>query len=101
MVYVVAYADTVEGPIQRVMREEIMEAFKHLKIGRAPRPSEVYAKVILAIGNVGNIMLIVLFQRILDGKGMPADWATCVAIPIPKEKGDIINCHIIDICENY
>ena len=31
----IADADTVEGPIERVMREEIMEAFKYLKIGKA------------------------------------------------------------------
>ena len=37
----IADADTVEGPIERVMREEIMEAFKHLKIGMAPGPTEV------------------------------------------------------------
>ena len=33
-----------------------------------------------------------LFHRILDGKGMPEDWTTCVAIPISKGKGDIIDC---------
>ena len=33
-------ADTVEGPIER---EEIMEAFKYLKIGKASGPTEVYA----------------------------------------------------------
>ena len=31
-------ADTVEGPIERMMREEIMEALKYLKIGKAPGP---------------------------------------------------------------
>ena len=38
----IAYADTVEGPIKRVMREEIVKAFKYLKIGKAPGPTEVY-----------------------------------------------------------
>ena len=28
-------ADTVEGPIERMVREDIMEAFKYLKIGKA------------------------------------------------------------------
>ena len=32
-------ADTVEGPIERVMREEIMETFKYIKIGKAPGPT--------------------------------------------------------------
>ena len=30
----IADTDTVDGPIERLMREEMMEAFKHLKIGR-------------------------------------------------------------------
>ena len=45
-------ADTVEGPIERVMREDIVEAFRHTKIGKAPGPTEDYAKTILASGNV-------------------------------------------------
>ena len=36
----IADADTVERPIERVMREEIMEEFKHLMIGEAPGPSD-------------------------------------------------------------
>ena len=43
-----ADANTVEGPIKRVIREEIMEALTHMKIGLAPGPSEAYAKIILA-----------------------------------------------------
>ena len=35
----IADADAVEGPIERVMRKKIMEAFKHLKIGKAPGPT--------------------------------------------------------------
>ena len=46
-------ADTVEGSIERVMREEITEAFKYLKIGKAPGPTEVYAQMILASEDVG------------------------------------------------
>ena len=33
-----------------MMREEIMEVFKYLKIGKAPRPYEVYAEMISASG---------------------------------------------------
>ena len=79
-------ADTVEGPIKRVMLEEITEAFKHLKIGKAPGPSEVYAKMILASEDDEIRVLMEVCQRILDAKGIPADWATSVAIPISKGK---------------
>ena len=58
------------------MREWILEADKHFMIAKAPGPSEVYSDMILAKGDVGIRVLIELYQRILDGKGMPADW-TC------------------------
>ena len=77
----IADADAVEGPIERVLREEIMEAFKYLMIGKAPGPTEVYAKM-MASRDVGIRVLMELCQRILDGKGMPEDWATSVAMPI-------------------
>ena len=85
-------ADTVEGPIQRVMREEIMEAFKLLKIVKVPGPSEAYARVIVASGDVEIRSLMKPCLRKLDEKRMPADWATSIAIPIFKGKGDIMNC---------
>ena len=72
----------LEGPIERVMREEIMEAFKYLKIGKAPGPTEVYAEMILASGDVVIRVLMELCHRILDEKRMPEDWATSVEIPI-------------------
>ena len=84
--------DAVEGPIERVMREEIMKAFKYLKIGKAPGLTEVYAEMILASGDVGIRVLMELRQKIVDGNGMPANWVTSVTIPIFKGKGNIMNC---------
>ena len=81
-----ADADTVEELIERVMSEEIMEAFEYLKIGKAPWPTDVYAEMILANGDVGIIVLMESCHRILDGRGMPKDWATSVAIPIFREE---------------
>ena len=72
------------------MREDIMETFKYLKIEKAPEPTEVYAEMIIASGDVGIRVLMEHCHRILDEKGMPEDWATSVAIPIFK--GDIMNC---------
>ena len=43
-----------------MMREEIMEAFKYLKIGKAPGPTEVYTGMILARGDVGIRVLMEL-----------------------------------------
>ena len=69
----------------------MMEVFKYLKIGMALGPIEVHAEIIFAGGDVGIRELMELCHRILDGKGMPEDRATCVAIPIYKGKEDIMN----------
>ena len=79
-------ADTVEGPMERVLREEIMEAFKHLKIDKSSRLSDVHAEMILASGDARIRVLMELCQVILDEKGMPADLATSVAITIFQRK---------------
>ena len=41
-------AATLEGPKQIQMREEIMEAFKYLMIGKSPASTEAYTQMILA-----------------------------------------------------
>ena len=41
---------------------------------------------------MSELVLMELCQRILDGNGMPAGWATSVAILIFRGKADIINC---------
>ena len=57
--------------------------------------------MILASRDVGIRVLMELCLRILDGRGMPEDWATSVdvvlmatsvVIPISKGNGDIMNC---------
>ena len=48
--------------------------------------------MIVASGDIGIRVLMKLCQRILDGKGMPADLVASVTIPIFKGKGDIMNC---------
>ena len=48
--------------------------------------------MVVARGDVGTRVLMELCHRILDVKGMPEDWATSVAIPIFKGKGDIMSC---------
>ena len=69
----IADEDTGEELIQIVMRYEIMVALKHMKMGKAPGPSEVHAEMIVTSRDVGNRILTELFQRILDEKGMPVD----------------------------
>ena len=68
--------DAVEGPIERVMNEWIMKAFKYLKIVKTPWPSEAEAEMILANGDVGMRVLWehcnkILFKKECQMTGLP------------------------------
>ena len=80
-----ADADTVEGPIERVIREEIVEAFKYLMIGKAPGLTGL-CKIISSSGDVEIGVLMEHCHGILDGNGIPIDWATNVVFPVFKGK---------------
>ena len=45
--------DLVQGPLERVIREEVMMAIKAMKLGKAGGTSEVVAEHIAASGKVG------------------------------------------------
>ena len=57
-------------------------AMKVMKPGKAAGPFEVCAEVISASGEVGVSVMVKLFQRSLDRKGMPDEWQTNVLVPI-------------------
>ena len=85
-------AEVVEGPIESVTRREVAEAIQKMKPGKAAGSSEINTELIKSSGNVGITVMTELCQRILDGKGMPAEWKTSVVVPIFKGKGDVMNC---------
>ena len=43
--------DAVEGPVVCVSREEVLQALREMKTGKAPGPSEVSLRLIAAIGD--------------------------------------------------
>ena len=77
-----ADTDTADVPIERVMREEIID---YLKIEKAPGPTEVYTYIILASGDVVIRVLMELYQRIPHSKRMAEYWATIVAFHTLEE----------------
>ena len=79
----------VEGPVEKVARNEIVEAMQKMKSGKATGPSEVSVVMMVANDEIGVKVMMELFQRVLDGKGMPDEWKTNVVVPIFKGKGDV------------
>ena len=48
--------------------------------------------MINASGKVGIDVMMKLYQRVLNGKGMPEDWKVSVMVPIYKKKRNVMNC---------
>ena len=48
--------------------------------------------MIAASGEIGIDVMVELCQSVLDGRGMPDEWALSVVVPIFKGKGDAMNC---------
>ena len=64
-------AGKVEGSVKNVTREEMTIAIEVMKPGKAAGPSEVCAEMLFVSGEVGVRVIVELFQRFVDGKGMP------------------------------
>ena len=85
-------ADMVEGPVEGVTHEEVMEAINKMKLRKAAGPKEVNMDMIIASGKFGIGVMKKLCQRVLDGKGMTEEWKTSVVVPIFKGKGYVMDC---------
>ena len=46
-------ADLVEGPVERVSREEVVKALGKMKAGKAAGPSEVSVEMLAASAEIG------------------------------------------------
>ena len=85
-------SDVVEKPVEKVARNEFVEAMPKMKSGKATGSSKASMKTMVASGEVRVKVMMKLCQRVLDGKGMPDKWKTNVIVPIFTEKSDVMNC---------
>ena len=63
--------DVVEGPVEKVTRNEIVKAMQKMKSGKASGPSQESVEMIVASGEIGVKVMMELCQRVLNGRGMP------------------------------
>ena len=82
----------VEGPVEKVARNEIVQAMQKMKSGKASGPSEVSVEMIAASGEIRMKVMRELCQRVLNCREMPDEWKTSVIVPIFKGKGDVMSC---------
>ena len=55
-----------------------------MKTGKASGPSEVSLEMIAAKGGVGIHVMVEICQKVLDGFGMPSEWALGIVLLIFK-----------------
>ena len=81
-------AEVFNEEVNCVSREEIKNALRRMKKGKATGPVEVWK----CIGKMGIKFLTRLFNRLLMGERMPEEWRRSMLIPIYKNKG-VAQCH--------
>src|SRR5271155_4952879 len=82
----------VSGPIEKFSCQEVREATRKMKSGKAAGPSGVVAEMIKAAGEVCIQWMTDLFNAIvMEGKVL-ADWSKSWLVSIYKGKGDAMEC---------
>ena len=82
----------MEGPVERVSREEVVKVIRDMKARKAAGCSKVTVEMIAASGEIGIGVMVELCQGVLDGRGMLDEWVLSVVVPIFKGKWDAMNC---------
>ncbi|XP_075093167.1 uncharacterized protein LOC142177455 [Nicotiana tabacum] len=75
--------------------DEVMEAMRKMRRGRATGPDEIPVELWRCVGRAGVEWLIKLLNVISKTNRMPEEWRWSTMVPLYKNKGDI------QICNNY
>ena len=84
--------EMVNEEVNCVSREEVKNALRRMKKGKAVGPDELPVEVWKCMGEMGIKFLTRLFNRLLMGERMSEEWRRSVLIPIYKNKGDAQCC---------
>ena len=79
-------AKVVNEEVNCISREEVKNALRRMKKGKAVGPDELPVEVWKCMGEMRIKFLTRLFNRLLMGEWMPEEWRRSVLIPIFKNK---------------
>ena len=85
-------AKVVNEEVNCVSTEEVKNALRRMKKGKAVGPNELPIEVWKCMGEMEIKFLTRLFNRLLVGERMSEEWRWSVLIPIYKNKGDAQCC---------
>ena len=84
--------EVINEEVNCVSREEVKNALRRMKKGKAVGPDELPVEVWKCMGKMGIKFLTRLLNRLLVGKRMPEEWIRSLLIPIYKNKGHAQCC---------
>ena len=84
--------EVINKEVNCVSREEVKNAIRRMKTGKAVGPDELPEEVGKCMGKMEIKFLTKLINRLLVGERMPEEWRRSVLIPIYKNKGDAQCC---------
>ena len=84
--------EAVAGLIEEITLEEVRQAVRQLKTGKATGPSGVTADQLRSLDEEGLSWLMELLKKIVYDGEIPSDWTKSCIVPIYKEKGDPMEC---------
>jgi hypothetical protein len=84
--------DKTEGPMCRITQEEVRNAIRKMKKGKAAGSTGVVSEMIKAADELGVEWLTDLCNTIVCEGKIPTDWKRSILIPVFKGKGDPLEC---------
>ena len=81
-------AEVVKEEVNCVSREEVKNALRRMRKGKAVGPDELPIEVWKCMGEMGIEFLTRPFNRLLMGERMPEEWRSSVLIPMYKNKAE-------------
>jgi len=82
----------VHQEVDEIMCDEVINAVRQMKTGKAVGPDNIPSDAWLALDEIGAQFLTQLFNRLLMGEEMPAQWRQSILVPIYKNKGEAHEC---------
>ena len=82
----------VEGPVQKISREEVKKAIESMKKGKAACCSGLPIDLIKHLGESGVDMMHEILKRVREEEHMPEEWKKSEIVPIYNQKGDPLEC---------
>jgi hypothetical protein len=86
------FEDTNRRFVRRIQVQEVREALKRMKVGKAMGPDGIPIKVWRCLGDLAIVWLMKMFNNIYRSNKMPKEWRRSILVPIYKHKGDIQSC---------